>query len=126
MFFSQQEINEIPFEMQSEFFKDGNGKARLSLVTRVQIHELPFRKEADRSCDQLNVVSGIFDRNGTMIEGQEKVIELRLRDRTLDQLRAIAVKASFAVDLGHYMLRVVVRDTEGKQLSAKSATIEIP
>ncbi len=38
----------------------------------------------------------------------------------------IAIKSSFDVKPGDYLVRVIVRDTEGQMLSAKNDTVSIP
>jgi len=38
----------------------------------------------------------------------------------------IMVRSSFDVKPGDYLVRVVVRDSEGQMLSAKNSTLQIP
>ncbi|HYH00018.1 MAG TPA: VWA domain-containing protein [Terriglobales bacterium] len=126
MLFSRQEIREIPIKLHSEFFKSA-ATVKLSVVSRVDVTSLAFRKEAGRNCDDVTVVSALFDRNGKLIDGIEKIIELRLRDKTLEDLHSgLSVRSSFDVNPGKYVVRVVVRDAEGRKLSAASTAIDIP
>jgi hypothetical protein len=74
------------------------------------------------------VVSGLFDRNGNYLEAKESVVEMRLLDATLEtKLRAgITVKSSFDVKPGSYIIRLVVRDSEGQMMAATNGAVEIP
>jgi len=51
-----------------------------------------------------------------------------LRERTLAKLlgSGMAVRETFHVPPGRYVVRVVVRDSEGKTMAARNAGVEIP
>ena len=68
--FSREEMSDIPVELHTQFFKSGENAARVSLVIKVDVKRLKFRKEADRNCNELTVVAGLFDRNGVYCDGQ--------------------------------------------------------
>lgn len=74
------------------------------------------------------MVSGIFDRNGNYIQGIAKTIEFRLKDDTLENRmgQGVTVRTSFDVKPGTYMVRLVVRDSEGQLMSAANGAVEIP
>jgi hypothetical protein len=76
----------------------------------------------------LTVVAALFDRNGNFIEGDEKTLEMRLKDPTLAQLShtGVTVKSSFDVKSGGYLVRLVVRDTHGSSIASKNGVVEIP
>jgi hypothetical protein len=95
---------------------------------RVDVRHLRFRKEDGRNRDDLTVVSGLFDRNGNYVIGNQKRIEMRLRDETLDHRlgSGIALRTSFDVKPGSYMIRLVVRDDEGQLMAAENGAVEIP
>jgi len=61
------------------------------------------------------------------VAGDKKIVEMRLKDETLERKldRGVTLKTSFDVKPGSYLVRLVVRDTEG-QLSAENGAIEIP
>lgn len=69
----------------------------------------------------------MFDQNGVFVSGDKKIVEMRLKDETLERKldRGITLKTSFDVKPGSYIVRLVVRDAEGL-LSAESGVIEIP
>jgi len=127
-FFSRDEIHDIPVVMQTQFFKATDDKATLSVAAKVDVRQIPFRKEGERNRNDLTVVSGLFDRNGNFVSGTQKVVEMRLLDATLEsRLNAgVTVKTTFDVAPGNYLVRLVVRDAEGRMMTAQNGAIEIP
>jgi VWFA-related protein len=126
--FSQEEIHDLPAELHTQFFKGDQSDAQISVLTRVNVGKLRFRKEDGRNKNVLTVVSAVFDRNGNYVTGNEKTIELRLRDATLESLErtGMTVKSNFDVKPGAYMVRLVVRDSEASLLTAENGMVEIP
>ena len=54
-------------------------------------------------------------------------IEMRLKDETLQKLGAgLTIRTSLDVKPGRYMIRLVVRDSEGQLMSAQNGAVEIP
>jgi hypothetical protein len=125
--FSLEETQEIPVELTTEFFKSSESAAELTVSARVGMNNLKFRKAEDRNRDTLTVVTGLFDQNGRYLKGIERVIEMRLRDQTLEKAvsAGMSVKATFNVPPGRYVVRVVVRDSEGQSMASRNGTVEI-
>jgi hypothetical protein len=126
--FSREELAGIPIDVRTEFFKTSEDAASLAVLARVRVNNLQFKKDAGRNLDNLTVVSAIFDRNGQYITAQEKLVEFHMRDEFLETIArtGIVVRTNFDLKAGGYLVRVVVRDTEGQFLSAKNGTVEIP
>jgi len=126
--FSREEMNDIPVELHTQFFKSGENTARVSLVVKVEVKRLKFRKEEDRNCDELTVVAGLFDRNGVYATGNQKKIEMRLKDETVEKRLdgGLTIRSSFDIKPGTYSVRLVVRDAEGQLMSAQNGAVEIP
>ena len=125
--FSRDELRDIPIELHTQFFKASDTDAKLSVLARVDLRNLHFRKADGRNRNSLQVVAALFDRNGNYITGIEKIVEMRLLDATVEtKLRPITVKSSFDVKPGSYVVRLVVRDTEDQQMAAQTAAVEIP
>ena len=82
--FSREELRDIPVAMHTQFFKPSVEDARLAVLARVDVRHLRFRKENGRNRDDLTVVSGLFDRNGNLVTGNSKTVEMRLKDQTLE------------------------------------------
>ncbi len=125
--FSQEELHDLPVEMHTQFFKTGDDEAKLSVVVRLDVRHLHYRKEDGRNNGNLTVVSALFDRNGNFVKGTQKIVQMHWKDETLDSKLAsgVTLKNSFDVRPGSYLVRLVVRDDEG-QLAAQNGAVEIP
>ena len=126
--FSRDEWHDIPVQLHTQFFKSSDVNAKLSVLARIDVRQLHFRKADGRNLDVLTVVSGIFDRNGNYISAVEKTVDMHLKDDTLaGKLSAgITVKSGFDVTPGSYFVRIVVRDAEGQKMAALNGAVEIP
>jgi VWFA-related protein len=126
--FSQEELHGLPVDLHTQFFKSGDTGAKLSVLAHVDVRRLSFHKGEGRNRNDLTIVSGLFDRNGNYITANEKILEMRLRDTTLESKlgAGITVKTSFDVKPGSYLVRLVVRDTEKQLMSAESGAVQIP
>ncbi len=126
--FSRDEIQDIPLELHTQFFKSSDVAANIAVLARVNIRNLRFRKLDGRNNDNLTIISGLFDRNGNYVQGMRKVVEMRLLDTTLEKVSnsGITVRTNFAVAPGSYVIRLVVRDSEGQTMAARNGVVEIP
>jgi VWFA-related protein len=126
--FSRDEMMDIPITMQTQFFKATPEEAKLSVLARMDLHEIHFRKNEGRNLDTVVFVTGLFDRNGNLIKGITKTVDLHVRDEDLPQRLAagLSAKTTFDVAPGKYVIRLVVRDSEGQAMAAKNGLIEIP
>jgi VWFA-related protein len=127
-FFSRDEMRELPVQLSTQFFKTGDLKARLSILARIDAKHLHYKKADGRNDNTLTVVGGVFDQNGKYVVGTQKVVDLKLRDQTLDALPegGITVKTNLDVASGNYIVRLVVRDSEGNVMSALNGSVVIP
>jgi VWFA-related protein len=126
--FSQDEIQDLPLDLQTQYFKGGDAGIHLSVVSKIDLKGMHFRKADGRNFDDLTVATVIFDENGNFVTGGEKVLEMRLLDKTYDRLShtGVMMKSSFELKPGKYMVRQVIRDSEGAQMAAKNGTVVIP
>ncbi|HXF14081.1 MAG TPA: VWA domain-containing protein [Terriglobales bacterium] len=124
--FSQEELHDLPIDLHTQFFKPSDAEAKLTVLAHVDVKQLHFRKADGRNNSNLTIVAGIFDRNGNLVVGNEKVLQMRLKDETLAKMDpGLSVKSNFDVKPGSYLVRLVVRDTEG-QIAAENGAIQIP
>jgi len=133
--FSQEEFHSLPVELHTQFFKASDTAAQIAVLVRVDLRGIHFRKVDGRNRNDLTIVSALFDRDGNYLQGIEKVLEMRLRDETLQHRlvagsgsgsgSGITLKSNFDVKPGSYLVRLVVRDAEG-QISAENGAVEIP
>jgi VWFA-related protein len=123
--FSRDEMMELPIEMHTQFFSTGD-LAKLSVMAHLDLKQFKFHKADGRNHNEVTLVAGIFDRNGNYLQGIKKVVELRLKDETLAHMASgVTVKTTFDVKPGTYIVRLVVRDTEGQALSATNGAVNI-
>jgi hypothetical protein len=126
--FSREEILELPTELHLQFFKVDARTSRLAVLVRLSLRQFRYRKADGRNDNDVTIVTGLFDRNGIYLQGIKKVLELRLKDETLATRLAqgATIRNNFDVAPGTYLVRMVVRDSEGQLMSATNAAVEIP
>jgi VWFA-related protein len=126
--FSQEELHDVPVDLQTQFFKKDATSARLSVLTHFDVKSIHFRKEAGRNADVLTIATAIFDENGNFVTGGEKTVQMKLLDTTYNRLSrsGLTLKSSYDVKPGTYMVRLVVRDGEGAQMAARNGAVVIP
>ena len=126
--FSRDELQDIPLELHLQFFKSSDVAAKIAVLARVNVKNLRFRKADGRNNDNLTILSGVFDRNGNYVTGLQKNVEMHLQDATLERVlnSGITVKTNFDVAPGSYVIRLVVRDSEGQSMAARNGVVEIP
>lgn len=126
--FSQDEIHDLPVDLQTQFFKTDTNAARIAVLTHFDLKGVHFRQADGRSNDNLTIATAIFDQNGNFVTGGEKVLEMKLLENTYERLSrsGLTVKSSFDVKPGAYMVRLVVRDGEGAQMAARNDAVVIP
>ena len=126
--FSQEEQHGLPVDLQTQYFKTDASNAKLAVLARVDLAHIHFVKAAGRNQDDLTVVAALFDRNGNFITGTQRVLQMKLRDETLERLSrsGVTVRTNFDVKPGDYVVRLVVRDSSAAQISAENGVVQIP
>jgi len=126
--FSRDEVREIPVEMHTQFFKSSDTEARLSVISRLDVRKLKYRKADGRNVNEVKIVSALFDRNGNYLQSVSKLLSMRLLDGTLENKLAsgLSIRSDFKISPGTYVIRVVVRDAEGQMMAAQNGAVEIP
>lgn len=125
--YSQEELHNLPVKLRTQFFKASDDDAKLVVLAHVDVQHLHFRKAEGRNNDVLTCVSALFNRNGNLIQGTEKTVTMHWKDETLEHKLSsgITLKTSFDVKPGSYLVRLVVRDSEGQLMSAENGSVEI-
>jgi VWFA-related protein len=126
--FSQDEIRDLPVDLQTQFFRKDQTQVRLSVLAHLDLKTIKFRKVDGRNHDDLTLATVIFDENGNFVTGGEKILEMKLLDSTLVRLdrSGLTVKSSFDIKPGTYLVRLVVRDKEGELMAARNGAVVIP
>jgi VWFA-related protein len=125
--YSQDEVHNLPVKLHTQFFKASDNDAKLIVLAHVDVQRMRYRKEEGRNNDVLTCVSAVFNRNGGFVQGMEKTVTMHWKDETLEHKlgSGITLKSSFDVKPGSYLVRLVVRDSEGQLMSAENGTVEI-
>jgi VWFA-related protein len=125
--YSQDELHNLPVKLHTQFFKSGDDEAKLIVLAHIDVQRMRYRKADGRNNDVLTCVSAVFNRNGRFLQGTQKTVTMHWRDETLANKLAsgITLKNSFDVKPGSYLVRLVVRDSEGQLMSAENGTVEI-
>jgi VWFA-related protein len=126
--FSRDEIYDLAFSLQTQYFKTGDTGAHLSVVSHLDLKGMRFRTAEGKHSDDVTFATAIFDDNGNYVTDGGKVVKLRLLDDTFERLlrTGLTVKSSFELKPGKYLVRQVVRDSEGAQMAARNGTVVIP
>jgi VWFA-related protein len=126
--FSREELSELPVELHTQYFKASEKDATIAVVCRMDPKHIQFRKADGRNINVLTVVSAVFDRNGNFVSAIQKTVDIKMKDDTLARLMTAGVmtlKTNFSVQPGSYMIRLVVRDSEGQLMSAQNGAVMI-
>ncbi len=128
MVYSQVEIADLPLEFHTQLVKTDGGATQLNVVSHVGVKELRFRKADGQNFDKLTVTTVIFDGDGEYVSGEQKLVDLHLTDDKYEQLcrYGLQITASFALKPGSYVVRQVIRESEGAQMAAKNGAVVIP
>ena len=126
--FSQEEMHDVPVDLQTQFFKKDASLAKLSVLAHFDLRGIHFRKAEGRNHDNLTIATAIFDENGNFVTGGEKLVQMKLLDTTYNRLSrsGITMKSTYDVKPGSYLVRLVVRETEGSQMAARNGAVVIP
>jgi VWFA-related protein len=125
--YSQEEFHNLPIKLRTQYFKESDSDAKLVVLAHVDVQKLHFRKIEGRNDNVLTCVSAVFNRNGNFLQGTQKVVTMHWKDETLEHKLAsgITLKTSFDVKPGSYLVRLVVRDEQGRSMSAENGSVEI-
>jgi VWFA-related protein len=126
--FATNEMKGLPIEVKTQYFMLNKTDAEIYVVTHIDLGQVRFRKEGERNLDNLTLMTAVFDRDGHYVTGQQKVLELRLRDQSVEKVLQAGVKIETELNTkaGTYLVRTVVRDSVSGQVSAVNSTVEIP
>ncbi len=126
--YSREEMRDLPVAMHTQFFRGMGDAATVTVLAHVDLAAAKFRKADGRNLDNITVVSALFDRNGNLVTGLVKHVDLSLHDEFLQKLLAqgITVRMGLEAKPGSYAVRLVVRDSEGSLMSALNGTVDIP
>jgi VWFA-related protein len=123
--FLRDEIHGLAVDMHTKLTHAGE-QAKLTVLTSVDLKAIQLRKADGRNRNDLTIIAAVFDTNGNFLQGTEKLVQLRLLDETvagLQQKPPAVIATDFDVKPGAYLVRLVVRDAEGQQITAENAAV---
>ena len=125
---SSEVLHDLPVELHTQFFKASDDSAKLTILAHVDVKRLRYKKAEGRNENDVTVVMAVFDRNGNFLQGNQKLLQMRWKDETLQSKLSsgITLKTSFDVKPGNYTVRLVARDGEQQLMSAENGAVEIP
>lgn len=126
--FSRDEALTIPMTLKTEFSNPVNTNVKLAVIAHIDVAPLRFRKAEGLNSDDVVIVSALFDTNGNYVNSNQKTLQLRVKDEHLgERLKAgVTVQTDYDVKPGAYLVRLVVRDTEGQEIASTNGSVEIP
>ena len=127
--FSRDEIHRLPVEMHTQLVKTDASGPKLDVLANVDLKLLRFRKLDDRSRNDVTIIASLFDDNGNFVVGSQKILQLRLKEETVQRLELnppITIKTSFDVKPGTYLVRLVARDSEAQEITAQNGAVTVP
>lgn len=122
------EVLDMPMDLKLAAVKNGTADAKLQIAVLLGIKNVPFRKEGDRNCNVLTTAVAIFDDNGNHVMNGEKSFDLRLSEPTYEDFlnMGMPMHAEYTVKPGKYLVRQLVREGAGGQMSVREGMVEIP
>lgn len=123
--FSRDELNDLPVDVMAQFLNNDATTGKIVVQARVYPQSLKLRKADGRNYGQVRMACSVFDPNGRYVKAIEKVAQLQIRDDILDGARekGIVLRGEIDVDPGRYLVRVVIRDVEGQQTTARNVIV---
>jgi VWFA-related protein len=124
---SQEELNEFPVELKTQFFMKDANEATVTVLAHLDLKALHFRKSEGRNYNDITVATAVFDQNGNYLKGSEKTLKVKMLDATLAQhTSGLTIRSSFDLKPGTYLIRLVGRDTQGPLMTARNGALTIP
>ncbi len=119
--------SDISATVSAETTEVDSGSEALKVAIHVDIRNLPFQRQTDRSVERLIFVTALFDQENHFLTGVEGIMDLNLKDATLAQLstQGLNAKLSLQAPPGSYRLRQVVQEEVSGRLAALNTAVEI-
>jgi VWFA-related protein len=126
---SREELRELPADLLARAIPQPAGTDQIIARAHIFLKDLKLRLADGRSCNEIRFAAALFDANGKLVDGQEQTVDLKLSSETLAKTGEhgiINLHSDFLVKRGSYLVRMVLRDAEGEQITAQNIPIEAP
>jgi hypothetical protein len=100
-------------DVATRFFKTSDAGAELTVESRL-------------NQGALTIVTGVVGQAGHCVKGALRMVDLSLRQATLDRLlpSGMAMQKTFELAPGCYVVRVVVRDSQSETMAERIGTVQ--
>lgn len=121
-------VERLLVEVETKAGRLPSGKSGLQVRLRMNPGAVSFRRLNGRHVGQLSLVVALFNRQGRFVTGEQGLVNMELRKRTLDALRKRGLNAKIVLQApeGRYRLRVVVEDFRNGKMFAATRPASIP
>ncbi|HUA84655.1 MAG TPA: VWA domain-containing protein [Bryobacteraceae bacterium] len=121
-------ISDFPVQLTGETARLANGETNLTLLAKVDISKLNFRRQGDRMKQTIRFLSALLDQHGTVIAAKEATMDLSLKPATYQRLLNTGLNAKLTLQAGPgaYRLREVVEETAGHKLNCSTNPVKLP
>jgi hypothetical protein len=103
------------------------GPGALKIAVHVDAARLPYRRLDGRHVERLLFVTALFDEKNQFLTAVEGVMQLQLRDATVQSLAAHGLDARLSIHApaGSYRLREVVQEIEDGRIASVSQPVRV-
>jgi hypothetical protein len=124
---SRAEFGNLLSELRAQPSMNGQDKPQLLVRSQVAVQNVRFKTMNGKRVDVLRMVTAIFDENGNLVSGGEKILTLNLDNPAYEKLSraGLTVNLSFGVKPGKYLVRQLLRDSEAGEIATKNRAVEI-
>ncbi len=125
---SREEFHQLTVAVSTQIEPSAGESKELAVLVKLDLNSVRFRKDGDRNVNLLIFVAGIYDGDGKWVTGEQKQFDLKLPDDQLKDMRAkgVAIRNTFQLKPGTYLLREVVQDSEDHHLAAVNQSVQVP
>ena len=118
--FSRDQRVDIPVVVQTGYSKPNAGRtAKVLVVAKIDVTPV-------RAHNSLSVVAALFDPDGGYVTSTAEKVNLKLFNETLGQKNpALTLRWQFDVKPGTYIVRLVIREPDGKDMTTLNRTLKI-
>ncbi len=122
------DINKIPIQVSFNYYQIDDSHYQLSVITRVDVHDIKFLSEDTRHRNVINLVLATFDEKDHYVDGLDKSIEFNLSDPSFANLinYGVTSKVEMAVPPGRYKIKSVVREGAQTKMGSVTKWVEVP
>ncbi len=124
---SREEFHDLALDVSTTVGPSSGESKQLAVLVKLDLNTVRFRKDADRNVNTLIFVAGVYDDAGNWVTGEQKRFNLKLPDAELQDMRSkgVAIRNTFQLKPGTYLLREVVEDSEDHHLGATNRSVEV-